>query len=963
MALDALGIPLDIPWRRIAWSRGMLHRKNAAVPPKWKTSLTVYAHALPLAETEAEYPDDRVVYFKLSASITGWTLSEDLPTTDELEEELDDWQTDAWDHIHTNGPMALYQPCLAAIAQMSIYPSAEEATDDTYPYFIDFEPKKRELYETVTETGEVLSGSANRVSTQKGNTSTRGLEASVTGNIATNSQQGGQGGQGGQQQPPLASATLGGSYSKSDSYLQTTDVSTDRRESESRTTQLSQMYQLFNGYHPGTNRAVFALFARPHVVSRARQLEANLINGDRKLEGIQEMFLVALVPRTLTGICVDAWIDTAHKPSFDPGHSRNFTVTRRLVAGCVDFDGDAIVLVPPEAPPTEPRQVISGEGELDPGVVFRSKAPADYAKEGERERIDAADTLNQLQVQLRQRVLSFAASNMFTPVDVVRSATFQALGYEALRDTSMSLEDLMELEYLTTEQKASLEARGIKSSAELFAVETDDKTVADVRQNLWLSVLAAVDAGVWPSSAEGMAEAASGEGTWNAGWRFEDVGGGATAAWGGADLTAVSTPAFRLRGAFPGDFAVGFDSTSDSFIGADMFDSDGSTDVAIYLCARLTASSGFQVLAGKGMTSGQPGWLIAVNYGVLMALVTDGTTNVISVGPSGIVDGQWHDFLFCIDRTADKIQVFVDNKAGSDQSSVANATAANSDGFFIGASASGGIGAPTGRVAFAAVATSGVAGIKANAHDVLSGIRASTGRPPLASPVTERWLPRTTSEMPVVTPTSIYLFDEPSGSLIDHVGSHNLSVGGSPTFRSLVDYRYGTKYGANGDYHRADVHAPGSDSIIYGCLFKVHTTITGQNFIMGSSNGADRCLFMGVNSQAAGTLRAVAWDGTTFQAVSPSLDCRGKVLLGLVQVDRAAGLLRFRLSSQGVAPTETSAAIPSGALSSATHYFGFGDFVSSATADAMTPMWAFVARGSQTEGATILASISQRLGI
>lgn len=480
MALDALGIPLDIPWRRIAWTRAMLHRRGSTAPPKWRPSLAVYAYALPLEDTEDEYPQDRIVYLKLSSSITGWTPSEDIPGGDALEDDLDDWQTDAWDWISTNTEMADYWPCLTAIAQIAIYPADAETTDDNYPYFIDFEPKKRELYEAVSETGEVLSGSSSNTGTQKGKTTTMSVEATIKGGARFL-------GVGAE-----ASITAGAGQEKTE--LETSDESTERRETQGRTTQLSQMYQLFNGYHLGTNRAVFAIFARPHIASQAAQVNLNLINGERRLEGVQDMFLVAVMPRTLTGFCVDAWIDTGHKPTLGPGlHAFNFVVTRRSIAGCADFDGDMLVPVAPATPPTEPPQIVVGEGSMDPRITFRAKAPGDFAMEGLRARTEAADTLNLLQAELRQRVLSFTASSKFPARPFWQSGTFQTLGFAALSRSRTPLSTLVTLEYLTADQAAILGDRGIKSAGDLFSVTSDDATVAATKDSLWQAVLAGID--------------------------------------------------------------------------------------------------------------------------------------------------------------------------------------------------------------------------------------------------------------------------------------------------------------------------------------------------------------------------------------------------------------------------------------------------------------------------------------
>src|SRR5262249_14217545 len=152
-----------------------------------------------------------------------------------------------------------------AIMQIAVYPNSPQGVQpDDYPYFIDFEPKKRELFEQVTEGGEFLSGSAEKLSTTKGSTNTQSVDVKGGGSFLAIG----------------IEASAGASWQQVDS--RTTDTSRESRETLSHSTSLSQMYQLFNGYHLGTNRALFVIAPRPHVVSSGPQADFNLINGERR---------------------------------------------------------------------------------------------------------------------------------------------------------------------------------------------------------------------------------------------------------------------------------------------------------------------------------------------------------------------------------------------------------------------------------------------------------------------------------------------------------------------------------------------------------------------------------------------------------------------------------------------------------------------------------------------------------
>ena len=47
-------------------------------PPKWKSSLTVFYYIADPTDTSQDYPDGRIVYLRISGSITGYNPSEDL---------------------------------------------------------------------------------------------------------------------------------------------------------------------------------------------------------------------------------------------------------------------------------------------------------------------------------------------------------------------------------------------------------------------------------------------------------------------------------------------------------------------------------------------------------------------------------------------------------------------------------------------------------------------------------------------------------------------------------------------------------------------------------------------------------------------------------------------------------------------------------------------------------------------
>lgn len=72
-----------------------------------------------------------------------------------------------------------YHPCTGALVQLTVGPKeGEEATvqPEDYPYLMDFQPKKRELYEMATDTNERMSRSLESLNLRKASGTTQSLE-------------------------------------------------------------------------------------------------------------------------------------------------------------------------------------------------------------------------------------------------------------------------------------------------------------------------------------------------------------------------------------------------------------------------------------------------------------------------------------------------------------------------------------------------------------------------------------------------------------------------------------------------------------------------------------------------------------------------------------------------------------------------------------------------------------------
>jgi hypothetical protein len=322
MGTNLLSLPVDIPWRRLCVTPEMVDTTYAdeRFPFKWRPSTAIFTYEPP-AEDQPQ-PGYTVSYLKVACTITGFQPAEDPELAKRVASDWDGEQPIAeWQRM-----LRTYYGCFGAIVQVAVFPKGDpdevaKIPKEQFPYFADFEPKRRELYEIVTETGEAMSRTLEQVGVNKGLTTTGSDE--VLDVFAGSSSQGGGG-------FSFLGIGIGGSGASSQqgqwgtrsmnsdqvSNVRTSDQAREARETLSHTTQLTQMYHQLDSYHLGTNRAVFFLLPRPHIVD----VPNGFVDGPRRLEGIQEFFLAVVRPSSIEDICVDVHLETAHiatKPLYE----------------------------------------------------------------------------------------------------------------------------------------------------------------------------------------------------------------------------------------------------------------------------------------------------------------------------------------------------------------------------------------------------------------------------------------------------------------------------------------------------------------------------------------------------------------------------------------------------------------------------------------------------------------------
>lgn len=159
-----LNLPTDIPWKRICVSKDMIDPKicDARRPKRWNSSIAIFQY-----QPEEEYQTTEgmlITYLKIACSITGYQAGPD---------EIGLHRGGFDNFWKENGEVLKdtimdYYPCYGAILEVAVAPKKKDTPLNKYPYFSDFEPKKRELYEIATETGEVMSRSLKNLSVGKG---------------------------------------------------------------------------------------------------------------------------------------------------------------------------------------------------------------------------------------------------------------------------------------------------------------------------------------------------------------------------------------------------------------------------------------------------------------------------------------------------------------------------------------------------------------------------------------------------------------------------------------------------------------------------------------------------------------------------------------------------------------------------------------------------------------------------
>jgi hypothetical protein len=287
-------IPKEIPWQLRASTRTLdLHTR-----PPVGSSISILTHVPELETLDQDFPNDRLVYLKISISLS--------PDRQAIEQAMDD---DVAKLLLKGGP-----PIWVSVVDVRLSGIPEELQVIT-PHFLSASPLRR----TEVETGVI--GVSNYEGVGEGmavGKSDAELHESFNSAISQDTAGGGVSGY----FFPIPGVVAGGGGSETTTSItggrdvyqfQDTiarQASEERRELLSHLTRVRNVLTLLSGHYLGSPYLKFVLRPRPLRTLSIDTSDPNLWQHEllrRRsvgLEGIQDFYGVAVIPRSLEGFCV-----------------------------------------------------------------------------------------------------------------------------------------------------------------------------------------------------------------------------------------------------------------------------------------------------------------------------------------------------------------------------------------------------------------------------------------------------------------------------------------------------------------------------------------------------------------------------------------------------------------------------------------------------------------------------------
>ena len=298
---DALPIPLDIPWRLAA--AGQRFQPVASEYGDPNASLALFTYEPQVESLQKNYPDHRVVYVKLTASISPWSPKSTEP------------EFGPWMDMLIRGGLPVWT-AFVDLGLRSVSPIAGVPN----PHFLAAAPMRRAMIEAGTIGDNLYEGEASGLAVSKtasqlieGLKSTTESSSWSAGGFLNLGLIGGGGGGGG------SSTTVNASRDVSQRIdMLNRKASEERRELLSHTTRVANVLTLLTAKHIGTPYLQYTLQPRPIRSLIADPSDPNLWfmellrRRSSGIEGMQDFVAIAAVPRQAGRFCINARLITLH---------------------------------------------------------------------------------------------------------------------------------------------------------------------------------------------------------------------------------------------------------------------------------------------------------------------------------------------------------------------------------------------------------------------------------------------------------------------------------------------------------------------------------------------------------------------------------------------------------------------------------------------------------------------------
>lgn len=317
MGKEEASLPAEIPWQLAA---------NTQISGKsgpYETTVALFHYQPELPALKQAYPDHCLVYFKVAASVSPYRAAEDAANdliSSYLDTGLPIWHLLLDLRVTSNG-----------------------GSETVIPYFHSAAPLRRSMLQTGIIGADAFEGESNGLAVGKSGSQ---FHETVSAHSTVKTKKSGGGGfinlgfigGGGSVTKTTTSTTAGSEREiKQDIDSMSRSASTERRELLSHTTNVDNVLTLLTAKHIGSPYLRFSLWPRPMTAMSMDPSDPNLWyhqllrRRSSGIDGLQEFFAVAMVPRDADEFSVDVEIRRVSALDTPPSWPRYYSHTDILL--------------------------------------------------------------------------------------------------------------------------------------------------------------------------------------------------------------------------------------------------------------------------------------------------------------------------------------------------------------------------------------------------------------------------------------------------------------------------------------------------------------------------------------------------------------------------------------------------------------------------------------------------------